>query len=574
MLICEDVNFTRAGLILPLHKKDAFALIHQPEDLPEVGESLVGWLGQSRSFYTFLTAAPSFEYPRDFRILPLQAIEEGALKEDKPKDNTLLVVPRMEADTRPISLTEPVVETIRRLLSPLYDEVPDWHFYLGQGRRDLLDPLIDFNSSANLSDAILNGLANMVISLGGKTTEGQNLWRFCCILLPNNPSLPMQQQRLVVRAQSKKSPHILSVTYVSPEDPIISLSVRAFQSSHVIYRPNVSIEDTAIAYRNAEGSIHSAIAVPVGGEERLPIAVLYIISNEANAFSEDDQRLLRIFGRMIEELIMTYYARMQVTKRLNNLIITPSIVDTSFKNFLSENEFIRDVETLLNNLKIRIDEREERPDSERISLSDLKARSESEQLSKEVVSFIAIDLDNQTRYANKYGDQMAKNLSRTLGLRILEQLPVLFTKDKEYRLYHIYADRYYLLLNGIPLEQAREKAERLRQALNGSYRVDAVRTSIEQPTLPDSMVELLDLTVRLGVTSYEYKKLHKVLQRYPAVTAVADVRASILHFLDVSLNMGKKEGGNIIVAWNPEIWGLAPWQPKSLVQLRGNNAGA
>ncbi|HYT44575.1 MAG TPA: helix-turn-helix domain-containing protein, partial [Methylomirabilota bacterium] len=70
MLICEDITVKRAGLILPLHQEEIFTSAPNSlenvsevliKDIGEVGESLVGWLGQSRSFYTFLTQKPSFE---------------------------------------------------------------------------------------------------------------------------------------------------------------------------------------------------------------------------------------------------------------------------------------------------------------------------------------------------------------------------------------------------------------------------------------------------------------------------------------------------------------------------------
>src|SRR5438270_478718 len=177
MLICEDISFTRAGLIVPLRQKDIPASAPPTEELPKVGESIVGWLGLSRSFYTFLTPAPEFRYASDFHILQLMSIGES-----EPKDNTLIVVPRMEAEARPLTLSNYVVETIRRLLEPLYNEVPDWNLYLGTGMRDLLDPLIDFNSGTNLPDVILTNIAERVVCLGGKTAEGQYRWRFCCIL--------------------------------------------------------------------------------------------------------------------------------------------------------------------------------------------------------------------------------------------------------------------------------------------------------------------------------------------------------------------------------------------------------
>src|SRR6266516_4561811 len=111
VLICQDIPDSIAGLVLPLHKNDAFTPVRNPVELPKVGESLIGWLGLNQSFYTFLDSAPSFEYPTDFRVIPLQAVTEAA-----PEDNTLVIVQRK---ARSLSLSALAVRTIRRLLAPL-----------------------------------------------------------------------------------------------------------------------------------------------------------------------------------------------------------------------------------------------------------------------------------------------------------------------------------------------------------------------------------------------------------------------------------------------------------------------
>src|SRR5437868_7111878 len=84
-LICENIPDTVAGLVLPLQEKNAPNAIMHPNDLPSAGESLVGWQNWNHSFGTFLDPAPSFEYPSDFRIHPLQSVEESM-----PKDSTLI----------------------------------------------------------------------------------------------------------------------------------------------------------------------------------------------------------------------------------------------------------------------------------------------------------------------------------------------------------------------------------------------------------------------------------------------------------------------------------------------------
>lgn len=541
-LICENIPGTVAGLVLPLHLKTASNPIIHPNELPGVGESLVSWQNQNHSFGTFLDPAPSFEYPTDFRVHPLQTTEETI-----SQDSTLIIVQRK---AEPLILNKDVVEAIRRLLAPLYQNVGEWRSYFTKGMRDSFYPANGFNSNTTSSKDILNSLADMVVRLGGQTTDGQDRWRFCCILLPKNSILPLQQRSLVVRAQSKYAPHKVGVTTISPQrdKPLIGLSLRAFQSGHIAYRSETFPEDFTIAFSEVEGSIRSAIAVPIGGENGTSVAVLYIVSDGPDAFSQGDQRVLRMMGKMIEEILMTYQARQQITHKLTDIIKKPSVVDTLFEDFLSENEFTRDVMAILTDIQTRMKERRSDEKGELQPGFDTNARIE--QLSEEVVSFIAVDIDNQSRLANRYGDRMTRNLSRELGLRIQRELSRLFTEHADCRLYHIYTDRFYLLLKNISLEQARDKAVRLRQILNGFYQIDTLRSSIEETLLPDSM-QTLSISVRLGITSYHFTKLEDLLQRYSAASAITKVRNIISNSLDKSLEAGRIEGGDVVMTWDP-----------------------
>lgn len=541
MLIRESVSDTIIALVLPLEKKTNTS-IPAPEGLPTLGKCLIGWLIQNESFYMFLDSAPSFEQPSDFRIHPLQAMKDDMLLEDAPKDNTLIVVQRK---AKPLALSIPVVETIRRLLTSLYDNVHQWESYFRQGMQNVIFPATNFNTSENPSDDSLNSLADLIVCLGNGV-DGRRRWRFCCILLPNvppnNSMLPMQQQRLIVRAQSKDAPHTVGVTRISPNKSVIGLSLRAFLSGKIIYRSTISDEDTAIVLREIEGEIGSAIAVPVDGEDGLPLAVIYVASykDEIDAFSENDQRVLRMVGRMIEELLMTYHTRQQVTANLEKVMKKPTVVDEILGDFLSENDFIRDIEALLIGVQKDMPEK-------------------GTEVGDREVSFISLDIDNQSGLASMYGNRVTRNLSRVLGDRIYSQLRLLFTKSTEWRFYYIYGGRFYILLDGTSLDSACEKARQLQEALNGDYKVDALRIAIDQPTLPDDMLKLSGLTIRLGVTGYEYWKLAELLERYADRTPVASVRSLITRFLDIALDEGKQKGPNSIITWNREKGWLTPW---------------
>ncbi len=555
MLICDELPGTTVGLVLPLSPGSA-ASVTRVEDLPKLGESLIGWLSKTGSSHTLFTPAPSFEYDTDYSLLPLVVMKDD-MSLEQPQDKTLIVLDRRDRHSKTLSLSAPVVETIRLLLTPLYEEGLNLRSYFGLGMRDELDPAPNLDSSAT-RDLILDGLANMVVRLGGRTDDGQDRWSFCCILLPKDPSLPLQQHTLVVQAQSSLSPHKVGGTAVSPDKSVNALSLRAYQSGHVIYRPKVTDTDTSIALHQVEGPVRSALAVPIGWENGSVIAVLYVVSYETAAFSDSYQRVLRMVCRMIEEAILSYRARQQAAMRLTNAIDHPSSVDPLFENFLSESDFVRDVEGLLTALKNPLGEWKE-PKHEIVPLDERKARYRAWEATGEVVSFIAVDIDNQSSLAAKHGDQAARNLSKEVGLWIQGQQSY-YTNTEYRKVYHIHADRFYLILKGMKLDEARNKAEQLKVALNGTnYRVEARYVSTERLMLPEGKLELSDITVRLGVVSHPYGKLQEILQRYSVETAVADVRAEIMRDLDELLNLGQQEGGNRIKSWDIDSWSYITW---------------
>src|SRR5579875_1098675 len=443
-LICGDALNTVAGLVIPLRQSGPAMPVldaEKPEEFARLGPSLVCFLNESHVFHTFYESVPSFEYLTDFRIRGLASVEE-----DAPRDRVYVVLQRK---MKPTLLDSATVNVIRRLLAPLYEQVTiqEWEEYLGHGFRDVVYAFPDLTRT---DDMLLTNLAEELIELGGKTAQGKSRWRFCCIFVPNNPDAPMQLRSLVVLAQSSLSPHQVRSTLVSSEISIPSLSLRAFQSGNVLYRPFVPpaemLEDSMIAYRALEQPIGSAIAVPVGGEDGNPSAVLYVVSAEPFAFSEEDQILLRITGRMIDELLMTYQMRQKVVSNLNEIVINPAVTDPLFKYFASQNDFLRDVEALLSQIR----ERKELA-SDDIVLMPPEEQDGRAALSREVVSFISIDIDDQSYLARKYGDQRVRNLSRFFGDRIQQQVGTLFTQPIECKLYHIYADRYFLMLNHLTL---------------------------------------------------------------------------------------------------------------------------
>jgi hypothetical protein len=245
---------------------------------------------------------------------------------------------------------------------------------------------------------------------------------------------------------------------------------------------------------------------------------------------------------MVEELLLTYQARQQAAGKLVESINAPDVVDLSFMDFYSENDFIQDLETLL----------------EAIPRNDTPAYSP-----EKVVSFIAVDIDNQSALAAKFGDRVARNLSFAVGLRIEGYLK-LFGKLTHQRIYHMHAGRYYLLLDDMPLDDARNNAAQLKVTLNDNYRIGAQRNADESTTPSEGAFELLHVTVHLGITSYKYMKLYEILQRYANDTAIAETESLILGSLDEVLAIGQRKSGDVIISWDHASWGYLPWsQPAS-----------
>lgn len=532
MLICEDIPDTVAAMILPL-ELDA-QIISDSAGLSQLHKALIGWRKLNGSFSTFIEANPFFEQPSDFRIEPLWAKEE----ENDPVDKTMIVIQRK---TSLPSLSRPLVQTVRRLLEQVYIHKGEWQSAFEHGMRDYLYQATDFSSNPNQQDIVLKKLMEMVIHLGGVLTENpeRSRWQFCCLLLPQDTTIPVQKRSLVIRAQSEHSPYKVGIDTVSTEAP--GLSLRAYQSGNIIDRPDMSANDLIIAYQDQEQSIRSAIAVPIIREDGLSIAALYIASEEVQAFSLEDQRILRIVGTMIEELLLTYQARQQIAGKVSDLIEQPGIVDLSFKDFSTENDFISDLESLLTSFQ-ETDKGTFTPEKE--------------------VSFIAVDINDQSKIATQYGDRIARNLSREVGKRLLGHLN-LFAKLAGKRLYHLNVDRYLLFLDGMSLDDARQNAEQIRVALQGKYLIDVQRISSDRSKLPGNKLELSSITVRVGVTSYKYKKVKEVLGRYNATTAVAEFRALIMASLDEVLDIARREGGDKIVTWDRVKWGYIPWTPPS-----------
>ena len=515
-LIFEDVPHTTVGIILPLKRTENAVVNLDPQKLVELGECLISWRDQDHTFHTFYEAKPVFESPFDFRIRGLRAEYEN-----EPKDRTFLI---LQGSTRILRISQEVVETVRLLLAVIYEESNTWLPYFAQG---VSNTIYGTSALSNINNpySIMMFLADMVVRLGGKTAEGKDRWKFCCVLIPRSLDLPFQMRTLVVQAQSSRSPHIIDETSISPEATILSLGLRAFQSIHMLFRSPISSQDTTIGYLDTEsygGEINSAIAMPIGGEVSVPLGVLYVTSEWTDMFGKPYQRILRLMGKIMAELLEITRVRKQSEERLRDIIAKPRVVNRTLESYDSENKFTGHIEALLRSIR-------------ETNNPDVEGNS----------SFIAIDIDNlSSTITNTYGDQIAINLSKQLGDRLRNQMGLLFSKSR-YQIYHAYADRFYIMLRDTLLDQARETTKNLQIALSGLYNVSILPLS----TYRERGEVELRITVRLAVSSYKHKKLYEILQRYPTETQLADVRSDIPYYLDLALNVGRQKGGNCIISW-------------------------
>jgi len=526
LLICEEMPGTIAGLILPLEHKKTLQRVFSPFNIAQVGPSLVGWLGPNQTFYASYDSSPAFEYPSDFRIEYLPGWNE------KICPAPIIVVQRR---TRTLAVTDIQVASMQRIFDLVYKHVNDWLSCFKTGRRDLVDHVTNFDLSPTITDALLDQMMNMIVELGGEE-GGVRHWKFCNLFVPQDPSLPLQQRMLTVRAHSNKSPAPLNSRLLTMWNQ--GLTFRAYQSGQVFYRPHITPQDALIAYHDSEESTQSAISIPLGSSDGMVAGAIYIASDEVDAFTLTDQRALRLLTRMLEEMLASYQARLFVSGKLSAAFTRPRLVDVSFGEFLSEEDFIDEFEALLN---------------------DIFRQNDAEQLDGKEVSFITIDIDNQSPLAVKYGDRAARNLSREVGIRLQGQLRLQSNTDYR-KVFHVGADRYHVKLVGMPLDDARNLAEGLHLLLRGDYRINVRRFAIGRLISRDELLVLQNVTVRVGVSNYKFTKLKEVLlRRDEAVNAMTYTRMLILDNLDQTIRVGQAEGGDCVISWDHDKWGWIVW---------------
>lgn len=545
-LIREDRPASTTALALPFAPQVENLPVTDIENVDRLGESLIGWLGKSRSTETLLISAPSFEVPTDYRIHPLMVMERNQPQEERPLDHTHVIVRR---DSNPLTLRSPLVEAIRKLLEPVYEKAELTRDSFEPGMRDELVPTTNLDDTALHPDIILNGMAEAIVEAGGLLDQKPR-WRFCCILLPDNPALPIQNRTLVVRAQSPYSPHIIGVSSVPPH--MNSLSMHAYQSGQVCYRNSIVPDDSVIAFYDVEGTVKSAIALPVGAESGEPVAVVYLVSVYESAFSQRaDRLLLRLLARIVGEAARTYLVRLQEAAGLGSILRVPDRVDEVVGAFYNENRFIHDLEEFL--LAFKTDQAHQQHSALPAASSSTRAYSGNQEARPEqhIISLVGIDVDHLSAIAVKYGDTAVRNLYREIGSRLNGELKSTFAKYPGCHFYRMYGDCFYVLLRNIPYEEVLKKAELLKKSLDGTYRVNLLHSSVSRQAAPGTLQEV-EIKVRLAVSSYDDQTLAELFARYPDDVVVDSVREMIDSSIISELKKGMSAGGDKIRAWDPK----------------------
>ena len=343
-------------------------------------------------------------------------------------------------------------------------------------------------------------------------------------------------RNITVQAQSNNGPHKVGETTLDPDlnNLIRSASLQALHSGRVIYRPIIGDEDPIAFKRAAEGNVRSALALPVGAESGSALAVIYVASEYENAFSMNDQRLLRIMGRVVEEVIATYHIRQQVYTGLSDLVSNPLIVDPSFRDLLSSNDFVHEVETLLSAIQEHATTKE--------------SHNERDVFLQKEVSFVAVDVDNMKDIASKYGDAILKNFTKAVYDRINGYIRPFFAKDRaSFKLFYVYGSRFYFILYDTSTERVTEYIRQLRNSLQSDYNVGLRHDLIGHPSQPS----LPKVTVTIAVTSFSYELLRNVLHDYSHfANPLVEARARINLGIDTSLKYGSELGGDKIIQWD------------------------
>jgi hypothetical protein len=425
----------------------------------------------------------------------------------------------------------------QRLLALLQQQAGEW------------GPLIEENTSPftyyapefrdpSLGDFLLTQFAERVAALGwarrAPDHADEPLWSFAAILLPKDRLRPMSQQSLIVQAQSGGSPYRVGETTVSPTNPL-PLSLHAYQGSQIVSLNHVSPNDPYLyGIQKEEHATRSAIAVPIEGEHGQALGVLYLASEEEAAFSQEDHLLLRLMGRLAGELLLTYRARDMLVHRLASVITTPDLADAYLAEFQGEEAFVQELEGWLRELQSA----PQTPPNGNVPLEEKPGNREP--LQQMVLA--AIDIEDLTSTAYKYGDQAVKNLVRAVGKKLARLLTRHLPRraGQEVYLYRLYVGWIYLLFRNIQWVQVQAALFQIYPELNQDFHIDPARITDEQAIPTPGDKASIPVQTRLVMNGYVRDVLKTMLEGQEDASispgmAVNNVRARLTVTLEEGL---------------------------------------
>lgn len=451
--------------------------IDSPDDLGRLGQILVAWRPANGPLITLLTRGNPFEREQKVLLTPLaELLPEGSPLTDMAQASGILLAyapqARDELDEASNTLkkrraSNPKTPGPRQVATRLICEAQRiFQHRLAMPYGDTLDmakmqvysaPELD---NPALGDALLNGLADTIVRLGGVTDTGEWKWRFSSILTPRDLAAPFRQQELVVRAQSRLGPHRIGVTTTSPTRNG-GLTYRAFSSGRIVYRDMVTPLDPAISYIGIEGDIKSAVATPTvetpGAERGQPSAVIYVTALKPEEFDADDMLLLRVLGRVVGEIVQTYNSRGHRPAALTDALANPEIVDPFFSEFKSDSDFTRELSDVFSAI-----------------IGDLPPKDDPGRLCDLMnLTLVGLDINDFARIERARGPALARLLMRAVGLRAKQRIEGSFSRGAERVCFcHEWGDRFYALIRDEELDVVKRRIGRIHRELSGMYTLE------------------------------------------------------------------------------------------------------
>jgi len=596
-LIFERESVSDAGIIFPVRAQMAELeqLEQRPmgvaDDLVHLGQTLVAWCARGGPVITFLTTGNPFAREQRVQLKSLRSlqIESRPDSADGPvMTNPFIFIayePKVEAELEqadrtyrlrlerelgrarsnrraadPRAVAGRLTAQVQRLVCEQLAENPYANPFGGDALLYTAPELIN----PALGDALLNRLADTIVDMGAHSqTAGEpKAWSFACVMTPRKPYTPLNQQELVVRAQSRAAPHRIDVTTTAARRNG-GLTFRAYTSGRVAYRPEVTQLDPAISYADVEQSVKSAVAAPVveghGVGHSQPPAVLYLTSTTPRDFDHDDFLIIRVMGRLVGEIVQTLSTRGQQLGTLTDTLDNPEIVDPYFAQFLSDSDFIRKLGEMLIEVA---------PPSMAKAGASLEARNGPEQASGATpstlrsVTIVGLDINDYSRIEHRQGSRVARMLVRELGSRAQQRMDSSFSRGVPTAwLYRAWGDRFYLLIRDEDVDVARTHAERIRSDISGAYRLDGdTMVSVRSATNPSAAPGSEGIAVGVRLAGMALFRDDLLAQLDNAGGDIAKCVASLTRLLDDGLKQANEtpDRDRSALWWNVQDKRFAP----------------